>query len=93
MEIAYKPNLSQGGLVIARVTVDPDLCIGSGDCVRLAPSAFRLDDERGVSIPLETAPRTDPALLLAAARNCPTQAIDHERAASPAAGERPADER
>jgi ferredoxin len=59
----------------ARVTVDPDLCIGSGDCQRLARSAFRVDDERNVSDVLPGAAATDTALLLRAAVNCPTQAI------------------
>lgn len=58
-----------------RVTVDPDLCMGSGDCERLAPSAFRLDDERNVSDVLSGAEATDVAPLLRAAVNCPTQAI------------------
>jgi ferredoxin len=58
-----------------RVTVDPELCIGSGDCQRLVPAAFRLDDERNVSDVLPGAETTDVALLLRAAMNCPTQAI------------------
>jgi ferredoxin len=58
-----------------RVTVDPDLCIGSGDCQRLAPAAFRVDDERNVSDVQPGAETTDVALLLRAAMNCPTQAI------------------
>jgi ferredoxin len=58
-----------------RVSVDPDLCIGSGDCARLAPSAFRVNDDLGVSVPLEEAATTDVALLIRAAMNCPTQAI------------------
>ncbi|HEY6958228.1 MAG TPA: ferredoxin [Candidatus Limnocylindria bacterium] len=57
------------------VTVDPDLCIGTGDCVRLVPSAFRIDETRGVSVPLPAAERTDPELLEEAAFNCPTRAI------------------
>lgn len=58
-----------------RVTVDPELCIGSGDCARLAPGAFRVDEERGVSVPLDGAAETDRELLLRAAVQCPTQAI------------------
>lgn len=58
------------------VTVDPELCIGSGDCARVAPRAFRLDDVAGVS---SSAPdgviATDPAVVVQAARGCPTQAI------------------
>ncbi len=57
------------------VSVDPDLCIGSGDCVRLVPSAFRIDESQGVSVPLAGAAAEDPGRLVRAARGCPTQAI------------------
>lgn len=57
------------------VSVDPDLCIGSGDCVRLVPAAFQIDETRGVSVPLDGAGAQDRELLLRAARGCPTQAI------------------
>ena len=66
----------------ARVTVDPDLCIGNGDCVRLVPAAFRIDETRGVSVPLPAAERTDPELLEEAAFNCPTRAITVTRVAA-----------
>ena len=59
-----------------RVTIDPELCIGSGDCVRLAPDAFRLDESRGVSLPLVGAATADPERLAEAAFNCPTHAIE-----------------
>ena len=59
-----------------RVTIDPDLCIGSGDCVRLVPLAFRIDEARGVSTPLPGAATADPGLLAEAAFNCPTHAIE-----------------
>jgi len=58
-----------------RVQVDPDLCIGTGDCWRLAPDAFVLDESRGVSVPKPGAASTDIALLEEAAFNCPTRAI------------------
>jgi ferredoxin len=57
------------------VRVDPDLCIGSGDCVRILPAAFRIDDDRGVSVPLDGAGDRDPELLKKAAFTCPTQSI------------------
>lgn len=60
---------------MARVTVDEELCVGTGDCARIAPTAFVVDEERNVSIPLAAAAEADIALLLRAARNCPTQAI------------------
>jgi ferredoxin len=57
------------------VTVDHDLCIGSGDCVRILPQAFRIDDSLGVSVPLDGAGDHDPQLLKEAAFTCPTQSI------------------
>ena len=56
-------------------SVDPDLCIGSGDCIRIVPSAFQLDDDASVSHPTPAAATSDLDLLLEAARSCPTQAI------------------
>ncbi len=58
-----------------RVSVDPDLCIGNGECVRIAPGAFRLDNARGVSVVLPSASSVDRDLLEEAAFNCPTRAI------------------
>lgn len=57
------------------VKVDPDLCIGSGDCVRIAPRAFRIDEAAGVSRPLPGAGDEDELVLVDAARTCPTQSI------------------
>jgi ferredoxin len=59
----------------ASVSIDPDYCIGSGDCVRVLPNAFELRDELGVSVPLPGAADMDLELLVRAARACPTQAI------------------
>ena len=64
---------------MARVKVDSELCIGTGDCMRLAPQAFHLDDARGVSVPLPGAAEADPEVLAEAAFNCPTRAITVER--------------
>ena len=61
-----------------RVKVDPDLCIGTGDCWRLVPDAFRLDETRGVSVPKPGAECADEELLSEAAFNCPTRAITVE---------------
>lgn len=57
------------------VTVDPDLCIGSGECVRLVPQAFVIDESIGVSVALPGAADLDRELVLQAALGCPTQAI------------------
>ena len=58
------------------VSVDPELCIGSAECVRLLPAAFRIDESIGVSVPLAGASAADVTLLLRARRNCPTHAIE-----------------
>ena len=63
-------------MTVTRVTIDPELCIGSGECVRLAPSAFRIDETRGVSTPLPGAETADADVLAEAAFNCPTHAIE-----------------
>ena len=57
------------------VSVDRDLCIGTGDCARLAPLAFRVNDRDFVSEVLPGAAATDPALLREAAAACPVEAI------------------
>ncbi len=64
---------------MTRVSVDPELCIGTGECVRLAPAAFRIDEARGVSIPQPGVETTDPDVLEEAAQSCPTRAITVER--------------
>ncbi len=60
---------------MTEITIDADLCIGSGDCTRVAPAAFALDEDRGVSVVRPGAESVEPALLLRAATGCPTQAI------------------
>lgn len=59
----------------ARVTIDPELCIGSGDCTRVSAAAFAIDEAQGVAVPLPGAETEDEARLLRAALGCPTQAI------------------
>ncbi|WP_171110942.1 MULTISPECIES: ferredoxin [unclassified Streptomyces] len=56
-----------------QVQVDRSLCIGSAQCVHRAPDAFHLDTGRQ-SHP--TDPETDAGeRILAAAENCPVEAI------------------
>lgn len=77
----------------ATVSVDPDVCSGMGECVRIAPGAFRIDDDLNVAVPLPGAIRTELGLLLEAAANCPTRAISvvvPRRAGAAAGEERPA---
>ncbi|MGH2492781.1 MAG: ferredoxin [Candidatus Limnocylindria bacterium] len=57
------------------MTVDPELCVGTAECVRLAPQAFEIDEHRGVSVPQAGAATTDLDILKEAASNCPTRAI------------------
>lgn len=59
-----------------RVSVDPEVCIGSGNCVHLAPGGFELDDE-GIALPVEPSTASEEQLRLAA-RSCPTGAISVE---------------
>lgn len=64
-----------------RVRVDADLCIGSAECVRILPEAFRLVKARGVSVPTDAAPGADPGRLDEAVRSCPTGAVSVIRSA------------
>jgi ferredoxin len=59
----------------AQVTVEPDLCIGSADCVRILPDAFQIDETRGISVPQPVAGSADLGLLAEAVRSCPSGAI------------------
>ena len=56
-----------------RVVVDRGLCIGAADCVAAAPTVFRLDEQRRVTLldPMTVDSRT----LWRAAERCPTDAI------------------
>jgi ferredoxin len=61
------------------VFVDPELCIGSGTCVNLAPGAFELDDE-GVAEAVDPGAAPEDRLRMAA-RSCPTGAITVDQTA------------
>ncbi len=56
-----------------RVEVDRDLCISSGECERLAPAAFALDDE-DIAVVVDPS-AVDAETLRAAERSCPSGAI------------------
>jgi ferredoxin len=58
-----------------RVIVDPDVCVGSGDCALVAPEAFEVDEDEGVARVRSGAASTSPDLLRRAAYECPTGAI------------------
>ena len=56
-----------------KVRVDRDLCIGVGNCVAFAPTAFALDEEKKAVV-LDPA-SVDDDTLLEAAESCPENAI------------------
>ncbi len=56
-----------------KVRVDRDLCVGLGNCVALAPTVFKFDDE-GKAVVLDPASVNNDALF-EAAESCPYDAI------------------
>lgn len=70
------------------VSIDPDLCIGSGECVRILPDAVAIDERSGVSVPLPGIAAAGLGHLEEAERSCPTGAFRLIRA--DVAGEEPA---
>lgn len=57
-----------------RAEVDHDLCIGYGECARIASEAFRLNEDNQ-SEPIPDASEASDESLLEAARECPANAI------------------
>ncbi|MGH9028339.1 MAG: ferredoxin [Acidimicrobiales bacterium] len=55
------------------VHIDPDVCIGSGNCVYEAPGAFELGDD-SVAFVVDPAASSEEKVI-AAAQQCPSQAI------------------
>lgn len=58
-----------------RAEVDEDLCVGSGDCVQIAPEAFAIDERNGWAVTLPGLATTDDAAILQAGHACPMNAI------------------
>jgi ferredoxin len=58
-----------------RVTVDQDVCIGSGNCVRIANDVFDQDDLGVVVLRIDTPSPERAAAVRLAADTCPTGAI------------------
>lgn len=59
-----------------RIVVDRDLCVGSGQCVRLAPELFDLSETDGLVLLRGTPPEPDlPEHVREAALLCPTGAL------------------
>lgn len=63
----------QKPLVISRVIVDRELCIGAAPCVTVAPGVFQLDEENKAYVVDPNG--ADAETILLAAQACPTQAI------------------
>ncbi|WP_155055666.1 ferredoxin [Streptomyces blattellae] len=57
-----------------KVSVDPDRCYGSGDCVYRVPSVFTTEGGFGAVIPGREDTGDDPRVR-EAAEGCPSQAI------------------
>jgi ferredoxin len=59
-----------------KIHVDPDLCIGSANCVHLAKGVFELDDDELAQVVDPGAASAEDILL--AEKSCPTAAITVE---------------
>jgi ferredoxin len=53
--------------------IDPTLCVAFGDCIEIAPGAFRLDAEDVVEFVAPEA--VDRSCLLDACKSCPVDAL------------------
>lgn len=56
------------------ILIDRDVCIGSVNCIRLAPEVFELD-ETGLVTFRDGAPDVDRERLVEACRVCPVEAL------------------
>lgn len=61
-----------------RITIDDNLCVGSGDCARIAPDAFEVDEDAGLAVVRRGAGDQPLTLLQDASYQCPTGAIEVE---------------
>jgi ferredoxin len=57
------------------VRIDPTLCVGFGDCITAAETLFELDEEGIVRFCTAAAEAPSYALLVAAVRSCPVDAL------------------
>ena len=60
-------------LVISKVVVDRDICIGAAPCVTVAPGVFQLDEDNKAYVVDQNG--ADAETILLAAQSCPVQAI------------------
>lgn len=64
----------------ARVIVDRNRCVGSAQCIQVAPEVFDQDQDDGLVIVLQPSPGGEAlAAALQAERQCPAAAIRVER--------------
>jgi ferredoxin len=59
--------------VALEISIDRDVCMGSGNCSFWAPGVFDLDDD-GIAVVLDPSGAPEEKIVLAA-QGCPTQAI------------------
>lgn len=60
-----------------KVTVDKDVCIGSGNCQAIAPKIFKLKD-KVAHVQVAEVPEDEQENAMEALSNCPVQAISEE---------------
>lgn len=64
-----------------KVSIDRERCVGSGNCVYVAPEVFSQDDDDGIVVLLTELPEASLGEAVAeAARQCPSMAIRIEEA-------------
>ena len=57
-----------------KIRIDRDTCIGTGNCIKIAPEVFEFDDERIVSFKEETG-SIERDCLIEACMICPVSAL------------------
>lgn len=57
------------------VEVDDGVCMAAGECVRVAPDVFVIDEEEMVATTTDAVAGASPDLLRRAAQACPVRAI------------------
>ncbi|MER6084014.1 ferredoxin [Streptomyces sp. NPDC013157] len=58
-----------------KVSVDADVCYGSGECAFRAPGVFGFEDGYGFVLPGREEPGDEDELIRDIAERCPSQAI------------------